>query len=324
MINADSFISGTLNTVDMVIGNFVSNAYMNFVQANAGLITLMFTVYVMFLGFQFLNHTQNFNLHVVTKHIIVMLFVYGLVMNWHLYHLFVYNIFTNEPGNIAKVLVSSSGTYQVSGGIVATLDGIYAAVVNATIGFFSQVGFSGSGIAFLFYGVMVYVIGSMMCVFALLLFVYAKMMMAISLALGPIFIPFFLWEPTKGIFAAWIRKLITLSLIPIVTSTVLVLMLSVINVTLPNVSQPVEHLQFYGIAPFLGLSLATTMILSQVFRISSSLGGGIALASISAGATIASAALQKSGIASTARSATNWSQKQVRQAQRKLLKREVS
>lgn len=89
-----------------------------------------------------------------------------------------------------------------------------------------------------------------MCVFALLLFVYAKMMMAIALALGPIFILFYLWDATKGLFAAWLRKLITIALVPIVTSAILVLMLSVINVILPQLNVPANEMQFYGIAPF--------------------------------------------------------------------------
>ncbi|MHB1222277.1 MAG: TrbL/VirB6 family protein [Gammaproteobacteria bacterium] len=319
MITANSFISDTLNTVDSVIGNFVNTAYTHFVQENSEVITVLFTVYVMFLGYQFLNHNHHFNLSAVTRHIVVMACVYGMIMNWQLYHLFVYNIFTNEPGNIAKILVSSAGKYHAAGNIVEALDGIYAAVINATMGFFGQVGLSASGVAFLFYGILVFIIGSVLCVFALLLFIYAKMMMAVALALGPMFIVFILWESTKGMFTSWVRTLITLAMIPVVTSAILVLMLSVINVTLPNVSLPPENLQFYGIAPFLGLSVATTLILTQVFRICSAFGGGLTLVSLSAGMAIASSSLQKTGIASAGRAAANWSQNKARQIKRRLM-----
>ena len=316
MITADTFFSGTMNTVDAVIGNFVQNAYTQFIQVNSNVITLAFTVYVMFLGYQFLSHSHHFNLHVITKHMIVMLGVYGMVMNWDLYNLFVYNIFTNEPGNIAQILVNSAGKFQSGESIAQALDAIYAAVMNATSNFFGQVNFSTSGIAFLMYGALVFVIGTLLCVFALLLFVYAKMMMAVALALGPIFILFLLWSSTKGLFSAWLNKLITIALIPIVTSAILVLMLSVIDVTLPGIHQSSENLQFYGIAPFLGLSLATTLILSQVFRIAASLGGGITLVSLSAGAAIASSALSKTGIAAATRVAANWTQRKARQVTR--------
>jgi len=321
MITVNSFLSSTLNTVDAVIGNFVSIAYTHFIQANSGVITALFTLYVMLLGYQFLHHNHHFNLSTVTRHIVVMLCVYGMVMNWKLYHLFVYKIFTTEPGNIADILVNSAGKFQSGGTIAQALDGIYAAVINAATELLGQVNFSAAGLAFIVYAILVFVIGTVMCVFALLLFIYAKMMMAVALALGPIFILFILWEPTKGMFSAWLNILVTIALIPIVTSSILVLMLSVINVTLPSINQPTDNLQFYGIAPFLGLSLATSMLLSQVFRICSALGGGITLASISAGAVIAASALQKSGVAAASRWAANGLVNRARQMKKRTMRR---
>lgn len=318
MITIDSFFSGTMNTVDAVIGNFVNTAYTHFVQANAGLITMVFTVYVMFLGYQFLFHSHHFNLSVVTKHIVTMLCVYALVMNWRLYHLFVYNIFTTEPGNVAQILVNSAGSKQQPTTIAHALDAIYLAIMHATMGFFGQINFSAAGMAFLFYGILVFIIGNLMCVFALLLFVYAKMMMAVSLALGPIFILFFLWESTQGMFTAWLGKLITIALIPIVTSAILVLMLSVINVTLPNINVPTSDMQFYGIAPFLSLSLATTMILSQVLNICSSLGGGMTLAGLSSGAAMVTSVIKKFGSSPVGRGNPNRLQQPARQIPRQM------
>lgn len=320
MIIASAFFSGTLNTVDAVIGNFVSTAYTHFVQANAGVITLLFTVYVMFLGYQFVNHTLQFNLTVLMRRLIVMLCVYALVMNWHLYNLFVYRIFTTEPGNIAQIFVDSAGKFQATESIAQALDGIYASVLNASWGLLGQINFSAAGMAFILYAGIVWVIGSILCVFALLLFVYAKMMMAVSLALGPLFILFLLWEPTKGMFSAWLSKLITIALIPIVTSAILVLMLSVVNVTLPSINQQPSDIQFYGIAPFLGLCLTTTLILAQVFKICSALGGGITLASLSQGVAIGKAALQKSGMAYAGRAAANWGGSKAKQVARRLFR----
>lgn len=295
MITVNTFFSGTLNTVDAVIGNFVNVAYMHFVQSNARVITLLFTFYIMMLGYQFLTHNSNFNMMVVIKRLVTMLCVYGLVMNMRLYHLFIYNIFTNEPAYISDILVKSAGHYQMSGNIAETLDGLYEAVMAASSSFFGQISFSTSGIAFLFYGILVFIIGSLTCIFALLLFVYAKMMLAVSLALGPMFILFILWEPTKGMFNSWMQKLVTMALIPVVTSAILVLMLSVVNVTLVGIKQPIGHLHFSGIAPFLGLSLSTSMMLSQVFRICSALGGGLTLASISKGASVVSSVARSVG-----------------------------
>lgn len=307
MISVNSFLSDTLNIVDAVIGNFVNIAYNNFIYANSGLVTLLFTVYIMMLGYRFLKHDHHFNMSQIMRHLIVMLVVYGMVMSWQLYNVFVYNIFTNEPGAISKILVNSTSHSGMN--IAQALDEIYKTVIDTTIGFFGQASFSRAGIAFIFYGGLVFFIGTLLCIFALLLFIYAKMMMAVVLALGPIFILFVLWDSTNGMFSAWLRMLITLALIPIVTSAILVLMLSVIKITLPQLDQPIENLQFYGIAPFLGLSLATALLLTQVLRICSALGGGISLSSLSEGVNIAQSSLEKSGVAPTSRKVANWSQK---------------
>lgn len=286
MIYFNTFFTQTMNTVDAVISDFVQNVYTHLVQANSSIITMLFTLYVILIGYQFISHHHHFQIGEVVKRLILMLCVYGLVMNWQLYHLFIYDIFTNEPAAISQVLVGAARAGHFSGDIASTLDSLCESIINSTVGFWGQISFSASGMAFLLYGLLVLIIGGLMIVYALLLFIYAKMMMAVSLALGPIFILFLMWGATRSLFSAWLNKLFTIAMIPIITSAVLVLMLSVINVTLPQINQPVEQMQFVGIVPFLGLSLATVMILSQVIRISSSLGGGFLLAGLSSGMTI--------------------------------------
>jgi type IV secretion system protein VirB6 len=305
MIMFNNFFSQSMNTVDGVITNFVHNAYVHFIQANTNVITLLFTLYVMVLGYQFISHHHHFQIGDVVKRLMIMLCVFGLVMNWQLYHLFVYNIFTNEPAHISQVLIGAAGDGHAVGSIADALDGISEAVVNAALGLFGEINFSASGLAFILYGILVLLVGGIMVIYALLLFIYAKMMMAVSLALGPIFILFIMWDQTRGLFAAWLNKLITIALIPVITSAILMLMLSVVEVTLPHLKQPVGDMQFVGLIPFLGLCLATAMILSQVLKISSSLGGGIALSGLSSGAAMMSTAWNKLGVSNLMNSVKN-------------------
>lgn len=313
MITINTFFSETLKTVDFVIAHFVELTYNHFITANSEVITALLTVYIMFLAYQFLFQPHHFSLSVCIRNLVVMLCVYGLIMNWSLYHLFVYHIFTQEPSNIAQILINASNTQA---NIIDALDTIYSTIVKASMELFGQISFSVSGIAFILYGLLVFIIGTLMCVFALILFIYAKMMMAIALALGPIFILFILWNATRGLFSAWLNTLITIGLIPIITSAILVLMLSVIHITLPNINEPASNLQFTGIAPFLGLSLATTLILSQVFRICSSLGSGITLASVSAATTIVHHSLEKSGLKALGNRSLNWTKNKLRRNHR--------
>jgi len=327
MIIASSFLTSTLGTVDAVIGTFVKTTYLNLIQANSETITLLFTLYIIFQGYRFVSHTETADLATIMRQLVAMLCVYALIMRWDLYNIFIYNIFTNEPGNIAKVLVQSSGQMESGSSIYQALDNIYSLVVDSSKKLFGLASLSRDGLCFIVYGILVFVIGTVMCVIALLLFIYSKMVMAIGLALGPLFILSILFEATKGLFTAWINKLITTALIPVVTSAILVLMLSVIKVTLPEMEHAPEASQFSGIAPFLGLSLATALILSQVLSICSSLGGGITLAGLSKGLDLAKSALEKSGMNAAGRKAVSLSKQgmgQVKQGmQRRKAEREI-
>jgi type IV secretion system protein VirB6 len=316
MITAHTFFSGTLHTVDTIINQFVYLAYAYLAKENTTLITLLLTIYVMGVGCRFLLHEQPIPLRYLTYHLTVVLCVYGLVMNWQLYHLLIYRVFTTEPEHIARVLSHATSNHQTTDNLIQTLDHLYAFITDTTIHFFGQASLSTAGIAFILYGLLVFVVGIAMCTFALLLFIYAKMMMAVALALGPIFILFILWHTTKNLFTAWLNKLMTLALIPIVTSAILTLMLSVIQITLPTTDSVPLH--FYSIVPFLGLSIATTLILSQVLRICSALGGGMSLANLSHGATIVYTSLEKSGMTAVSRKAARWTKEKTTHIHRRL------
>ncbi len=302
-IRYESFFSDTLNVVDHVIGNFVKTAYQNFIEENTTTISLIFTAYIILIGYRILTHQSQEDMMTMTRRMIVMLVVYGMIMQWDLYNIFIYNIFTNEPNHISEILAKSTG--NLSGNSINTaLDTIYALVLKATMYFFEEA--TLSSFQFIFYGAFVFGIGTVFCVLSLLLFIYAKMVTAISLALGPVFIVFILFDATRDIFSAWVRNLITTALIPIVASAILILLLSVIEITLPGINPESNELTFNGIVPFLGLVLTTLFILTQVFSICSSLGGGISLAGISRAVDLAKKSLKYSGVTPAAKMTLNW------------------
>lgn len=292
-ISVNTFFTDTLNTVDSVIGQYVQTTYQNLVSANSGVITLIFTFYICFIGYRFLTQTLNSDLMTITRHMVVMLIVYGLLMSWNLYNEFFYNIFTNEPNYIASVMTGGSVT-SPNLYVGQAIDNIFNQGMTATRELFTQANWHD--LLYLLYGVIVFAITMAMCIFALLLFIYAKMALAVALALGPMFLLFLLWDSTRGYFSAWLRKLFNFALVPIITCAILSLMLSVINVTLPELNVPPQSLQFEGMVPFLGLALATTLILSQVLPICSALSGGMTLASLSKAKNIANTAMQHSGV----------------------------
>lgn len=276
----DTFITDVLNTVDQVIGNFVQTSYQGLIQGNATVITLLFTFYIIVLGYRFVTHDLSSDLNTITRHLVSLLIVYGLIMSWDLYNVFVYNIFTNEPGILAQTLVDATGSFKGGESTADALNKIYASGMDYAAQLFGKI--PVINLQYLFYGISVWLVTMILSMYAMLLFIYAKMAMAIALAIGPIFLPMMLWESTRGLFAAWLRKLTNFALIPIITCSILSLMLTVMQVTIP-IDTPIEKDEFHGILPYIALSLATVMLLLQVFPICSALSGGITLASLSKG-----------------------------------------
>jgi type IV secretion system protein VirB6 len=295
-LSTETFITDTLTAVDQVIGHFVQSVYQQLVQQHSGLLVLLATFYILLLGYRFTVHTLSADLNTISRHLIVLLIVYGLITHWPLYHLFIYNIFTNEPNYIAKVIAQASGQvlHETS---VQALNHVYSAGMKA-----AQKLFAEFGIQKLLAGLFVVVFTFLCCLVALGLLIYTKLAMAVGLALGPLFLPFMLWESTRGWFVSWLQKLFNFSLVPIVTTGILTLMLSIINLVLPDLSDQstVGDPNFFTLGIFGGLSLVTAFLLKQSLSIASSLSGGLTLSALGHIGGMVKSTLKATGASSAA------------------------
>ncbi len=275
-LSTQTFITDTLAAVDQVIGHFVQTNYQQLAQSYSSTLILLSTCYILLLGYRFTLHTLSADINTISRHLMVLSIVCGLIMNWSLYHLFVYNIFTNEPNHIAQIVTNTSGQLVPGETIGQALNQVYGTGMEAGKKLFN------GGFRLFFCGICIIIFTFLCCLVALGLLIYAKLAMAIGLALGPLFLPFMLWESTRGWFVSWLQKLFNFSLIPIITASILALMLSLINLVLPDLNQ--QALQgapdFFTVGLFGGLSLVTAFLLKQSLSIASSLSGGLTLSAL--------------------------------------------
>lgn len=291
-LSAHTFITDTLTAVDSVIGHYVQTVYQQLAMQYNDTLMLLCTFYILLLGYRFTMHTLSADFSTISRHLIVLSVVYGLITNWSLYYLFVYNLFTNEPGHIAQVMVNASDPLTSDGSIAQALNQVYSTGMDASKKLFN------GGIRLFFCSIFIFAFTFLCCLTALGLLIYAKLAMAIALALGPIFLPFVLWESTRGWFVSWLRKLFNFALIPIVTASILSLMLSVMDLVLPDLnSQAAQgNPDFFTMGLFGGLSLVTAFLLKQSLPIASSLSGGFTLAALGQVGSMVSSALRTTGM----------------------------
>src|SRR5688572_17002937 len=100
------FLTKVFNTINSIIDNFVQSTYHNLISNNSSAITLIFTLYVAVLGYRFLtDNSYSSDIGTITRHLVFVSIVYGLIMSWGFYNKVIYNIFTNEPQKISTIIV---------------------------------------------------------------------------------------------------------------------------------------------------------------------------------------------------------------------------
>lgn len=284
MITAQNFISGTLQTVDAVIGNFVQTGYTNLVQNNMTVITLMFVVYVAFFGYRALTHSISMDIYSVMRHLILMVIIYSLITDWNFFNLFFYNIFTNEPELIAQTMVNG-GTASVQN----ALDSIFLQGMGVASQYLHNASFHNFGLYIC--ATLVFLATALFCLSALGLFIYAKMAMAIMLFIAPLFFCFALWKPMRGFFERWVQALMNYALVPIMTTAILMLGEAITNTTLPGLLNGGTPPTFSGILPYVCISLINAFLLKQVLSKCAALSAGFALETVGSASSVAFTAL---------------------------------
>ncbi len=298
-LSVNTFITDTLSAVDQVIEGFVSTVHQQFLQQYGYALTLLCTVYILLLGYRFTLHTLSADFNTLNRHILILLVVYSLIINWSLYQLFIYNIFTNEPNRIAQVIVNASNhQFMKDKTMTEALNQVYSIGMSAAGKLLS-----GFSIQKFLCAIFLIIFTFLCCLVGLGLLVYAKLAMAIGLALGPLFLPFMLWESTRGWFVSWLQKLFNFSLIPIITASILALMLSLINLVLPDLDQQAiqGNPDFLTVGLFGSLSLVTAFLLKQSLSIASSLSGGLTLSALGHIGGMVKSTLSATGVSSAAR-----------------------
>lgn len=296
-ISFERFITDTLQVVDTVTQHFVEQAFIHFVKENTTVLTLLFTVYVMLIGYRALFQPNTLSLPDLTRHVVLLMIVYSLIHSWDFYHRFIYKIFTQEPEAITKTLIDSAGGFTKHGEATGeALNRIYQLGMQAGAKLMSQGNWRV--LTPYLYGFIVMVVTALSCLLALALLIYAKLAMAILLFLGPLFLCFLLFQSTRGFFEKWIQALMNYALIPIITCGMLMFMISIVNVTLPSLQQGVNDNQgaFLALLPYLGLSLVSSFLYTQILSLAAALSGGLSLTPLKRIIPHAQSLLQQTGL----------------------------
>jgi len=257
-----------LTKVDAITLGFTAKAYQAVVNAHSTELRLLLVVYFALYGWAVMQGLVPLTMGALARHILKVGIIYSVATNWGTFTVFCYNLFTSGPDKLMSALVGGSNP-SAQLGVVFDKGMSSASLIYENAG---KLDMGQMSVAFV-----LMICTVLLTAYALFLLILSKLGLAVLLSLGPIFVPFALWPSTKGLFQSWLNYLINYALIPVLTLGILGLIVSILTDAVQKIQEVGDRPLIYHTFPFLLTGVITLLLLAQVTRLASTLGGGVAL-----------------------------------------------
>jgi type IV secretion system protein VirB6 len=275
--------STVLAVTEEVTAGFVTSVFGPMANAVSTPLWAAVTLFVVLYGYMVTTGQVQHLYTTAFRTIFLVGFVTYTALNWDWFSYF-YEVFTQSPDLFSSTL--SLGRDQKS-----SLDELYDRGMDTAFSIWSRSGFDlalwGLGVAV--FGVTLCLIG-----FAVFLLLLAKMLVAVTLGLGPIFVAFCLFDATRQWFKNWIGSLVTLVIFQLVIHASLGLGYAIYRAVVPEgelyTANAVDPTQLQGrVLPLLLIFLALLFVLRKADGHAQSLIGSMTYVSDAMGHAIRSA-----------------------------------
>lgn len=207
-----TYITETLDLIDNAIGSYAQTVFTGF----AGPVTTMIQAGgLVGLALVAANSLFQFVPIRMTSYItwgIRYVMVLSVATTWSQFQP-IYDILTNTPGSIGAELIGATGSPNLN----SALDLMVTEIFNFSDRANEESGWLGISLT----AVVLIVLGALMACVAILVSALAKVGLAMSVSLAPIFIACLLFSATRSLFESWTRFTIGFALIPLVLAGVM-------------------------------------------------------------------------------------------------------
>lgn len=218
----EGLVSALMNVVDCHVRVFVHEAYGDLVGPNtifATALTGLLTIYIALLGYQLLIGRGGLRVTELPLLALKIGLVLAFVTSWAAYQIVIFNLLFDGPREVMAALLAPLARMgsPVDGDIYAGLERTYAELARAATFYGAHAQPSANilqGGPMLGAGVL-WLSGLGMLLFTAGLILAAKIILALLLALGPIFFALYLFEPTRPLFQSWLRTTLGFSIVPL-------------------------------------------------------------------------------------------------------------
>ena len=228
------------------------------------------TIYVMAWGY--LHLTGKIDEPVITglKRILLLALILGVGLRLWLFNSVIVDTFYHAPAQLAAALVGSADP-------VGTIDAVWDSGGTVASNLWDKGGVLNFEWGFLTAAVLVWCLIGMLCVYAMFLFAFSSIALAVLLALGPLFIVCLFFDATKRFFAAWIAQLANYALITVLTVMVAALLLQIVKSYAAQTAARGSAILTVDVLNMLLIAVLVFLVMRQVMPIAAALCGGASL-----------------------------------------------
>lgn len=217
VFTVDSGVADLLRGVDCATQAAVADGYARLFGAGGAfgaVLTAALTLYVGFFALRLMTGRAGLSLGSLSPRVLTIGLVLTFATSWPAYQTVVFDLLTRGPEQISTAMIG--GDAGATPGFVAHLDALFTRLTEAA----TQTGAGGPAAAkaatfapanLLSYSAMILLVGTMGVL------VVAKLILAVLLAVGPLFILAGLHSGTRGLFEGWLRSATLFALAPLLT-----------------------------------------------------------------------------------------------------------
>ncbi len=194
-----------LTVTDQVTADFVTSVFGPVANAVSTPLWAAVTLFVALYGYMVMTGQIQHLYQTAFRNILLVGFVTYTALNWDWFGYF-YDVFTKSPDMFSSTLSLGRNSNTV-------LDELYSRGIDTAFSIWTR---SGWDMVIWGLGAVVFIITICLVAFAVFLLLLVKLLVAVTLAMGPIFVAFCLFDSTRQWFKNWIGSLVTLVIFQLV------------------------------------------------------------------------------------------------------------
>lgn len=210
--NGDASLSASLVALDCQVNAAVATGYSRLFGQDGrfvAVLTLVLTIYVAILALGLITGRTRLKMSAMAPRVLALGLVLTFATAWPAYQTVVYGLLTHGPDQIASAFMSSDSGATLA--FAQRLDAMYGRFVDLAQALQSQ----GQSTPNLQIAIKLVWGSSLLLMLSTAgLLVVARLVLAVLLALGPLFMVFALFEGTRGLFEGWLKMAVAFALAP--------------------------------------------------------------------------------------------------------------